>query len=249
MPTKNEKFIAALKSMNKIMKQDNAAGHQWTYCNKSGKKSKDFDSARKEGKYLVNCVDGCQWGLKKAGIPSSALSWYGGMGHIVWLNPNAEKNAKKYFDIIYLNMKVTTAVKKGKLCEGDILIYTSMNHTNAYLGWGRSFDSGHAYCTRSGEGAPFTKWIGELSCKNHKISYVLRLKDRQHFRVVLGTYDFVDNAKAFAEKVSKMGAKVTINEVGDKFKVQAGYFDGRVNAEALQDTLTKKGIISVIEAV
>jgi cell division protein FtsN len=77
----------------------------------------------------------------------------------------------------------------------------------------------------------------------------LRLKDRQHFRVVLGTYDFSDNAKAFAEKVTKMGAKVTINEVGDKFKVQAGYFDGRVNAEALQDTLTKKGIISVIEVV
>lgn len=247
MATKNEKFIAALKDMNKIMKQDIAAGHPWTYCNKGSKKAKDFDSARKEGKYKLNCVDGVQWGLKRAGIPSSALSWYGGKGHIVWLNPNAEKNAAKYFEIIHLNMKVTTAVQKGKLCEGDILIYTSMNHTNAYLGWGKSFDSGHAYAVGSGEGAKFTKWIGALSCKNHKISYVLRLKDRQHYRVVLGTYDFSDNAKAFADKVTKMGAKVTINEVNGKYKVQAGYFSGLVNAEALQDTLTKKKIVSVIE--
>lgn len=250
MSTKNEKFIAELKAMNKIMKKDLAEGHQWTYCNKSGKKSKDFDTARKEGKYKLNCVDGVQWGLKRAGIPSSALSWYGGMGGPVWLNPNAEKNCAKYFDIIHLNMTVSNAIKNNRICEGDILIYTTMSHTDAYLGWGKSFDTGHAYCTGSGEGAKFHKWIGATPCKSQKISYVLRLKSRVHYRLISGVYEIQQNAIERANLIKeKYGINAAVNEIGGLYKVQLGYFDGLCNAEAKQTEYAKRGIATFIAPV
>ena len=76
--------------MNKTAKADIAAGHQWKYCNVTKKKASNFEQARKQGKYLVNCVDGVQWACKIAGIPGSALSWFGAKGgKIAWCSTNA----------------------------------------------------------------------------------------------------------------------------------------------------------------
>jgi len=52
-----------------------------------------------------------------------------------------------------------------------------MCHTNAYLGGNKSYDSGHAYCSGSGEGAVYNKWVGSLAHPNAKVGYILRLKD------------------------------------------------------------------------
>jgi hypothetical protein len=56
--TKNDLFLQALKEMNATMKQDIKDGNLWKYCNVTKKKEKTFFMARKNKKFLVNCVDG-----------------------------------------------------------------------------------------------------------------------------------------------------------------------------------------------
>ena len=246
--TTHEKFIDALKYMNTTMKADIKAGHQWKYCNVTSKKAKNFTQARKQGKYLINCVDGVHWACKLAGIPSSALSWYGAKGgEIAWCSKDAKSNAKKYFDLIKVeNKTVTWLLNHGQLCEGDILTYVTMNHTNAYVGAQKSFDSGHAYTTGSGEGAVFKKWIGALSCKASKVGYIIRIKDRHHYRVQAGAYYKEEELNKQVQKLKKLGYSVTLHQEAGMVKVQTGYFSGKENAEKMVSDLRKKGIASFI---
>ncbi len=248
--TLNDRFIKACKNQNKIMKQEIKEGKKWAYTNKKHRES-TFEAARKKNNRLTNCVDGCHWAAKAAGCPANALSWYGGMGGPVWCNPNAEKNAKKVFDLIPIGKSVNTALKKHLLCEGDMLVYTTITHTNTYLGKKKSFDSGHAYCKSGGELAEFTKWIGNTPYGDQKISYVFRFKDRTHYRVICGVYKIRENAIEKADRVNsmKLGFKVTINELDGLYKVQAGYFDGKENAEWRRDTLKEAGIDAFISEV
>ena len=263
--TKRQTFIAELKEMNRIVKGDIEAGHQWKYCNSSKKKSKGFDQARKEGKYLINCVDGVQWALKRAGlVGSDGLSWYGGHGGPVWLNSNAEKNAKKYFQLIPVKTKtVSQCVADGTLQPGDVITYMGMSHTNAYLGNNKSFDTGHAYCTGSGEGAPFKKWIGNLACKGYKIAYILRLKENGKkteptptpapqptgtYRVQVGAYQ----KQAYADKLMKRLEDAEYDTFYEKINsiiyVYAGSFSDKARAEARKTELWKKlGIKAIIK--
>ena len=176
MGQKVDAFIKALKEINKIMKADNAQGNQWRYYNtKHGKKT--FQATRKAGMYYTNCVSGVQYGLKYAGLATGEqCNWYGSKG-IVWLR-NGEKKAKEIFYIIDFKGKtVKDAIKDGTLKPGDIITYKTLSHTNVYLGDGKSFDAGHAYCKESGEGAKFIKWIGTTPYQGYQIAYVLRLKD------------------------------------------------------------------------
>ena len=247
--TIHQKYMQALAYMNKTAKADIAAGHQWKYCNVTKKKASNFEQARKQGKYLVNCVDGVQWACKIAGIPGSALSWYGAKGgKIAWCSANAQKNAKKYFDIIKVgNKTVQQCLNNGMLCQGDILTYVTMNHTNAYYKSNKSFDTGHAYCTGSGEGAKFKKWIGSLACKNSKVGYIFRIKDRKHYRVQAGAYtDPKEAAKQVQLLASKGFKSLTIQQDG-MIKIQAGYFSGKENAEKLLQKLQAKKIGAFIK--
>ena len=177
MGAKVDAFIAALKYLNTTMKADNKAGHQWRYYNtKHGKST--FEGTRKAGQYYTNCVSGVQYALKHAGLATGAqCNWYGSKG-IVWLK-DGEKQAKKIFTIINIDGKKTVgqAISDGTLKPGDIITYSTLSHTNAYIGDGKSFDSGHAYCKESGEGAKFIKWIGTTPYKGYKIAKILRLKD------------------------------------------------------------------------
>lgn len=240
--TIHEKYMDAMAYMDKTMKADNAAGHTWKYCNVTGHKAKDFESARKQGKYLLNCVDGVQWACRIAGIPSSALAWYGSRG-IAWCGTNAQANAKKYFQIIKVgNKTVRQCLTEGLLCEGDILTYVSLSHTNAYYKDGKSWDSGHAFCTRSsGEHVPFTKWIGSLRYPTLKVSYILRIKDRKHYRVQAGAYKSESMAK---EKQKLLSTKFKINSTikieDGMYKIQLGYFDGKENAEKYRKKMLTK---------
>lgn len=248
MPT-NEKFLEALKYMNRTMKADNEAGHQWTYCNVTSKKAKNFAQARKQGKYKLNCVDGVQWACKIAGIPGSALAWYGQKGGtIAWCSKDAKANAKKYFELIKVGDKtVSWLLNHGRLCEGDILTYVSMNHTNAYYGKNRSFDSGHAYTKGSGEGAKFMKWIGSLACKTSKVGYIIRIKDRLHYRVQAGAYYQQEEADKQIARLKKLGYNVIVKKENDMIKLQVGYFSGKENAEKLVQELAKKKIAAFVK--
>ena len=249
MKTLHQKYMDALAYMNSTMKADNAAGHQWRYCNTTSKKAKNFQSARKQGKYLLNCVDGVQWACKIAGIPSNALAWYGSHG-IAWCGSGAQANAKKYFKIIKIGSKtVRQCYDEGLLCQGDILTYMNISHTNAYYKGGKSFDSGHAYCSGSGEGAKFTKWIGTLKYQSNKIAFILRIKDRKHYRVQAGAYNDPNEAAKQVKLLKSKGfAATTIKEDG-MTKVQAGYFDGKENAEKLLQKLKAKKINAFIKEI
>ena len=223
--TTNEKFLDALNHMNKVMKADNAAGHQWRYCNTKSKKGKDFLSARKQGKYLINCVDGVTWAARLAGIPPSALNWYGAKGgEIAWCSKDARAKAKKYFDLIKVGNKTVTWLLSNK----------------------KSFDSGHAYTDGNGEMAPFRKWIGSLSNKNQKVGYIIRIKDRPHYRVQSGAYSTTAELDKQVKMLEKLGYKVVLHQEDGMVKVQTGYFSGRENAEKQVAALKAKGISAFV---
>lgn len=242
----NERYLEALRYMNATMKNDNACGHQWKYCNVTSKKAKDFESARRQGKYLINCVDGVQWACKLAGIPGSALSWYGGDGRIVWLNSHAETDAKKIFNIIPVYGKtVNQLYNAGQLCDGDILTYSGLNHTNSYYGGKHSYDSGHAYCS----GEKFKKWIGSLAHRNNKVAYILRIKDRAQYRVQAGAFSDISKYNEQVELMRKKGIQTVLIQEDGMYKVQVGLYSGKTNAERKVAALAKKGIASFIKEV
>lgn len=176
--TTRDKLVTALTQMNRLMKEDNKNGHQWVYTNHLHR-GKTFQRARKNGNYKTNCCDGVHWGCKLAGIPDEALCWYGSRGRIAWCGENAEKEARKVFNIIPIMGRKTVRqlYQQGLLEPGDILTYMAFSHTNAYLGDKKSFDSGHAYCDKQGELAPFKRWKGSLAHKNDRVGYILRIKE------------------------------------------------------------------------
>lgn len=243
----NEKFIDAMKDINRVMKEDIKAGRQWKYTN-TKKRNTSFAAARKAKNYVTNCVTGVDWALKIAGISGAALDWYGAPGKIVYVSSGAKEAVKKYFTIIDAKGKtVSQLYKNHELCEGDILTYVNLSHTNAYVGGKQSFDAGHAYCKGSGEGAPFTKWIGNLAHQTAKVKYILRIKDRAHWRVQTGAFSTKTALnKHLKELKAKKISYTTFEEEGMQ-KVQVGYFDGKENAEAKVAELKKLGFAAIIK--
>lgn len=244
----NERFLAALKTMNATMKDDVKAGRKWRYTNSSSKQAHTFALARKKGLRNTNCVLGVWWGLREAGVPDSAMHWMGGKGKILWTQTGAKAAAKKYFDIIPTGGKtIQQLYDQMLLCDGDILLgFQSMNHTCCYYGGStgkKSFDSGHAFCTGSGEGAAFKKWIGSLTCKGYKVNYILRLKDRAHYRVQAGAYTSIAEYNAQVKRIMDKGFPKPEQKIEDGYyKVQVAYCDGKSNADRLVAQLKSKDI-------
>ena len=244
----NEEFLQAMRYMDATIKNDAKLGHPWTYCNVTKKKARDFESARKINKHLINCVDGVAWAGLLADIPSNAFAWYGGDGTIVWMNGNAKKNAEKVFKIIKTGGKtVLELYKNGDLCDGDILTgFQGFNHTCAYFGGERSFDTGHANCS----GETFKRFIStKLTHRNHRPNYILRIKDRAHYRVQAGAYSDIKKYNEQVELMKKKGFKSSLIIEDDMYKVQAGFFAGKTNAERLVASLKKKGISAYVKEV
>lgn len=179
MGVKIDKFISALKAINTIMLKDTAAGLFWQYFN--GKRSEPtFAATRKAGKRWTNCFGGPAFAHKRAKtVPSEGLGWYFVKGGIHFLSKEDEKNFYEYFDLIKIEGKKTVkqAMKDGTMQKGDMVGYMSIGHTNVYLGNGKSFDSGHAFCEGSGEGARYKKWIGPTPYQGYKIWGLARLKE------------------------------------------------------------------------
>ena len=246
----NELFVKSLNDINKTMKEDIKAGHQWKYTNQK-KRNASFSAARKAKNYVTNCVTGVDWGLKLAGISGDALNWYGAPGKIVYVSSGAKEAVKKYFDIIEVKGKKTVyqLYNSHELCEGDILTYVTLPHTNAYVGGKKSFDSGHAYCKGSGEMAPFTKWIGALAHGNAKVQYILRLKDRDHYRVQTGAFSTKTELNKHVKALKAAGFAATKFEEDGMTKVQAGYFSSKENAEVMVANLKKKGFDALVKVV
>lgn len=174
-----QEYCAYLVRMDLIVRDDIKAKEYWDYRNKNTSSfSKTFDDARKNDNRHTNCVTGSQWGIIGIGIPRKAIQWYGGADRIVWVGKDAEKNCKKYFHVLRVgNKTVKQCIKDGTIVPGDIITYVKLSHTNAYIGNGLSFDTGHAFCVGSGEGAKFKHWIDSTPYLGYKVAYVLRLKN------------------------------------------------------------------------
>lgn len=246
----NDRYLYALKYMNTTIKADNAAGHQWRYCNVTSKKARTFPGARSLGKHLINCVDGVQWAAKIAGVPSSALAWYCQNGKIVWCGADAKTNAKKYFRIIRVGNRTVKQLKaEGTLLPGDIIGYMSMSHTNCYYGSGKSFDSGHAFASGSGEGAKIRKVIGSLRYGSMKVSYILRLKDRTQYRVQCGAFTNMGVLQNVEQSLNRSGFKTVRIQEDGLVKLQAGLFESEANARALMNRIRSKGYSAIIKEI
>ena len=239
----NELFLASLREMSAAVNADYRAKRPWHYTNKK-KRYKTFERARETNR-LTNCVDAVQMGLRKAGVPASALDWYGGNGKIVWCSANARAEALKYFDIVPTGGLTVNALKNsGKLCDGDIMLgYQGMSHTNCYIGKNQSFDAG------ASEGATFRKWIFSLKWGSKKVNRILRLKDRAHYRVQAGAYANINKFQEQADRVRKAGFPVTLVHEDNLYKIQTGYFSGKTNAEKKVTQLAKKGISAFAKEV
>ena len=250
----NERFLAALRQMNTVMKEDIKAGRKWRYSNSSAKQAHTFALARQKGKRYTNCVLAVWWGLREAGIPDNALHWMGGIGKIIWTTSTAKKNAEKYFEVISTGGKtVLSLYNAGKLCDGDVLLgFHSMQHTCVFFGGStgkKSFDSGHSNCSGSGELAEFKRWISALTCKNYKVNYILRLKDRAHYRVQAGAFTDINVYNQEAARLKAAGfAVVQVIEDG-YYKIQCGLFSGKSNANRLCDRLKAKGFDAFVKEV
>lgn len=244
---KNEKFLQSLCYMNSEMKKDRAAGKKWRYTNVK-KRYARFEDARKNNRY-TNCVSGVQMGLLMAGLPSGINHWYGSQGKIVYTTEKGKKVVPQCFEIKHPNKTVNALYKNKELCDGDILIFSGMNHTNAYYGGNQSFDSGHAFCSGSGEMAVFKKWIGNLTYKTKKVGTLLRLKDRSHYRVQCGAYSDIGKYEEQCAIVQKKGFKVTKVIEDGLMKVQVGLFSGKTNAERYAKEVKKKGIEAIVKEI
>lgn len=232
---KNEIFLQALQDMNNVVKTDYASGHAWHYTNKK-KRYKIFENARSHNR-LTNCVDAVQFGLRKAGVPASALDWYGGKGKIVWCSGGAKAEAQKYFEIVPAHGKtVNQLYNQMLLCDGDILLGYPMAHTNCYFGGQKSFDAG------AGEGAVFKKWMFALKWKTKKVNWILRLKDRAHYRVQAGAFSSMEKYNQAKAYVESKGYPTSMAYEDGMYKLQIGSYSGKTNAERVAAGAAKKGI-------
>ena len=242
-----EKFLAKCKEYNKIVKQDKADGKPWKYYNNSHRSKSTFEATRKANMRYTNCAGGVSFAMKGAGVPASALQWYGGPGKIVWLNSNAKVDCKKYFKIISIKGKKTVKqlMNDGTLLPGDVLTYVGMSHTNAYYGNGKSYDTGHAYCDGSGEGATYIKWIGSLAHPNSKVMYILRLKDQpkpKNYRIRVGIYSIPENVSILQQRIKIKLNLDCFTEIKDgQTYVFCGSYSVLANAKERQTLLKNNG--------
>lgn len=243
----NERFLGALAYMNACLKEDIAEGHPWTYCNVKKKKAASFPQAHLNGIHLINCVDGVQWALQMAGVPKSALCWYGSDGKIAYTTANAEKEVQKYFNVIQTGgLTVQKLYDKMLLCDGDILLgFQGYAHTCAYYGGEKSFDSGHAYCN----GERFRKWIGSLSHKSSKVNVILRLKDRAQYRVQAGAYAEFNKYREQEEFLRSKNIPCEMVIEDDMYKAQVELYSGKTNAKRMTEKLGEKGITAIVKEI
>ena len=177
--TRWQKLCAACVRINQWLVDDIKIKIPWRYYNTGHVSESTFWKTRKAKKYFTNCMGGVGFAMKESGLPISACSWYGQNGGTIrWLNDHAEKDLRKYADLIKVgNKTVRQAMNDGTICPGDILTLVEINHTFIYLGNGLFFDSGHAYCDKkSGEGVLYVKWIGGIYWSGYHLGWIIRLK-------------------------------------------------------------------------
>ena len=241
--------VATAQAMNTTMMADIQSGKNWVYYN-SGQKA-TFDSARSSGVYRCNCNLGVIWVYKKAGILPNVGNFYGNKG-VLKCSDAVRKQLFEKFDLLDFGGKKTTAqlVASGDLKAGDIVFYTALVHTNMCLGGTQFFDSGHAWCkTKSGDGAKFTKWVGNDPYADYKVGQVLRLKGNSvKYRVRVGIYGLYDNALKIESHIKQHANLDCFHEkVDNEYYVYCGSFSSYASATDRVSLLAQYNVPAVIE--
>ena len=252
--TRSELFVRDLKYEDRVVRDEiYNKGLPWVYSNGSIKFGRTFNATRKSGVRATNCVSGVQWAMLLSGCVApnrDGIQWYGLKGDFRWLSANAEACARKYFNIIdFTGITVKKALKYNLLKPGDVCTYMVMAHTNAYIGNGKFFDSGHLNCTRSsGEGAPFVGWISNKTLSGYKLGKILRPIDGL-YRVQCGVFSNKIYALARKRLVAKAGFDVKLVRDGRDYVVQCGLFSEEQNAVNLAKKIEEAGIPVLVKEV
>lgn len=250
-PVSNNVLVKAAESMDIAMKAEKKAGFEWTYTNRK-KMSETFEEACETGNRKTNCSRGVNWILTEAGIFDEFPGrFYGKKGGTIYYQDKATMDRiLSVMDVISIKTKTAgECVKDGTIQAGDIVTYMDVNHTNMYLGSGKWFDTGHAYCSGSGEGAVFNAWIGDAVHAGRKVGCIMRLKaeDGKTYRVQVGSYSVKANALAQMETVrDATGYGCFVEEIDGQYKVFCGSFEVKANAEAREAELEAKHIDAFI---
>ena len=88
--------------------------------------------------------------------------------------------------------------------------------------------------------AAFHKWIGSLAHGNAKVAYILRLKDRTHYRVQTGAFSTKSGLNGHLKVLKSKKIDYDLKTVGANTIVQVGYFSGKENAQRWAADFTKK---------
>lgn len=255
-PAKADKSITtAADAMDVAVRAEIKAGFAWTYTNRR-KMEETFDEACETGNRKVNCARGVNWLLVEAGVFDSYPGRFYGKknGTIAYQSRTVKKRILDKMDEIKVgNKTVSKCLKDGTIKPGDVVTYVGINHTNAYIGENRWFDTGHAYCAGTGEGAKFTKFVGEGKYSGYTVGCILREKAAETgaiYRVQVGAYRNHDNAVRQMETVRNLtGYGCFIEESGGYYKVICGSFEVRANADARAAELEDKGINAFVVEV
>lgn len=254
-PTTKNAIAKAAESMDIAVRAEIKAGFDWTYANK-GKLAETFEDACETGNRKTNCARGVNWLLQEAGIFDDYPGRFYGKkdGSVAYVGKGTKSRIQSRMDEIKVgNKTVKKALADGTIQPGDVVTYVGINHTNAYLGDGKWFDTGHAYCTGDGEGAKFTKFVGEGKYGSYTVGCILREKAAESgtiYRVQVGAYTNKGNALLQMERVrDKTGYGCFMEASGGYYKVYCGSFEVKANAEAREAELKEKNISAFVVTV
>lgn len=167
----------------------------------------------------TNCANFAVLALKEAGIiPMTAKKFYGSKGEI---KGSGADYIKSVMNTVHINGKKTVnqAIKDGTLKAGDVVMYQNITHTNIYAGNGKWYDAGRAYC------------------EDHDTSH-----EGQEFITWYGDTVYGNQKISYILR-QKSGDTTQVHT----YRVQAGAFSVKTNAEKLVSKIKDKGLPAILK--
>ena len=230
MPT-GKTMIEYMTAMWRRVISDIKEGKVWRYYNSNT--SGTFEAAERDKNYRANCATIANWCLRYFKVFKAGNYFYGSNGRLCCSEEtmNALVNNCTMINVKG-NKTVDQCIQDEWFLPGDIVTYSDMSHTNIYAGNGKWYDAGHAYCTETGEGARFIKWIGGTVYGNQRVAYIITYPKRKKvYRVRLGIFKQQSNVNKLIKSVKKkFGLGCFVEHCLDGTHVFCGSYGKRAEA-------------------
>lgn len=168
-------FLASLKKISDIVKDEKEQGKPWFYSNSKNKNT--MSAQRKSGIKCCNCALMVVWALADCGVFQHNEKFYGAHGGAMAYRNGAKAALEKYCTITHPNKTAKQLIKEGKLKEGDICCYP-IQHTNVYAGnnkwWDAGRGSGNTY--KKGGTYYFNSFYSKKGSPSRKVTTLIRFK-------------------------------------------------------------------------